>query len=57
MSVLTNSVHKPLEFSFTTLYLGYCHSYLNCTGFSDAEQQKEETSLTMHVVAVHVTGL
>lgn len=46
VSLLTNSVHKSLEFSFTTLYFGYCHSYLNCTGFSEAEQQKEETSLT-----------
>lgn len=32
VSVLTNSVHKPLEFSFTTLYLGCCQSYLNFTG-------------------------
>lgn len=48
MSVLTNSVHKPLEFSFTTLYFCCCHSYLNVTG-SDSlqhQQQKEETALT-----------
>jgi len=53
VSVLSNSVHKALEFSFAILYADCCSAYQNVIGsafckiiFRQAQQQNREVTLT-----------